>query len=47
MYNEVCVGHLQSKYKKMSSKRGELHGSAVPPLPDKYKNTMWNKVRKN
>nr|CAB3263688.1 protein MCM10 homolog [Phallusia mammillata] len=44
-YGETCVYHMQSKYKKISSKRGELQGSAAAPVADRYKKTLWNKVK--
>ncbi|XP_078485288.1 protein MCM10 homolog [Ciona intestinalis] len=42
---ETCIFHMQSKYKKMGAKRGELQGSVGAPIADKYKKTMWNKVK--
>uniref|UniRef100_H2YM07 Uncharacterized protein n=1 Tax=Ciona savignyi TaxID=51511 RepID=H2YM07_CIOSA len=42
---ETCIFHMQSKYKKMGSKRGELQGSVGAPIADKYKKTLWNKVK--
>lgn len=44
-YGDVCVYHMQSKYKKLSSKRGELQGTSAPGVPSKYKKTLWNKVK--
>ncbi|CAK8688138.1 unnamed protein product [Clavelina lepadiformis] len=44
-FGDVCVFHMQSKYKKMSAKRGELQGSVSGPAASKYKSTLWNKVK--
>lgn len=42
--SEVCVYHMQSKYKKAGGRRSELQGAVAAPIAQKFKNTIWNKV---
>jgi len=46
-FGNTCIFHMQKTYKKVGATRSELHGVSQAPVANKYKNSLWNKVKKD